>query len=79
MTCSSYLCVCAHLCPTLCELMALACQAPLSMKFSKQEYQNELPFPTAGDLLDPGIELVSPVSPALAVRFFTTVPPRKSF
>ena len=57
----------------------VACQAPLSMKFSRQEYWSGLPFPTAGDLLDPGIELVSPVSPALAVRFFTTAPPRKSF
>jgi len=42
------------------------------MKFSRQEYWNELPFFTPGDLPDPGIEPTSPVSPALADRFFTT-------
>ena len=39
-----------------------ACQAPLSMGFSRQEYWNGLPFPPPGDLPDPGIE---PGSPAL--------------
>ena len=34
----------------------VACQAPLSMEFSKQEYWSGLPFPSPGDLLDPGIE-----------------------
>ena len=43
-------------------------QAPLSMGFSRQEYWGGLTFPSSGDLLDPGIELVSPV---LAGRFFT--------
>ena len=47
-------------------------QAPLPMEFSRQEYWNELPFYTPGDLPDPGIEPTSPVSPALADRFFTT-------
>ena len=42
-------------------------QAPLSMEFSRQEYWNGLPFPPPGDLPDPGIELTSPASPALAV------------
>ena len=51
-----------------------ACQAPLSMRFSRQEYQSGLPFPPPGDLLDPGIE---PVSPASSGRFFTTEPPGK--
>ena len=37
-----------------------------------------MPFPTPGNLPDPGIEPVSLVSPALAVGFFTTVPPGKS-
>ena len=36
-----------------------------------------LPFPFLGDLLDPGIEHTSLVSPALAGRFFTTEPPEK--
>ena len=40
----------------------LACQAPLSMEPSKQEYWSELSFPSPGDLPDPGIE---PRSPAL--------------
>ena len=44
---------------------AVACQAPLSMGFSRQEYWSGLPFPPPGDLLDPGIEPVSPVSPSL--------------
>ena len=69
MTCSIYLGVCAQLCQTLCDPMAVACQAPLSVKFPRQEYWSGLPFPTAGDLLDPGIELASPVSPALASIF----------
>ena len=43
-------------------------QAPLSRGFSRQEYWSGLPFPSPGDLPNPGIE---PVSPALAGRFFT--------
>ena len=54
-----------------------ACQAPLSMGFSRQEYWNKLPFPSPGDLPDPGIEPVSPGSPALAGKFLTNVPPGK--
>ena len=38
----------------------VAHQAPLSMGFSRQEYWSGLPFPTPGDLHDPGIESVSP-------------------
>ena len=49
----------------------VAHQAPLSMEFSRQEYWSGLSFPTSGDLPHPGIK---PVSPALAGRFFTTVP-----
>ena len=52
-------------------------QAPLSMEFSKQEYWSGLPFPSPGDLPDPGIKLVSPVSPALTGGFFTIEPPGK--
>ena len=50
----------------------VACQAPLSMGFSQQEYWSGLPFPPPGDLLNPGCEPVSLTSPALAGRFFTT-------
>ena len=52
----------------------IARQAPLSMGSSRQEYQRGLPFPTPGDLPDPGME---PASPALAGRFFTTEPPAR--
>ena len=45
----------------------VVCQAPLSMAFSRQEYCSGLPFPAQGDLLDPGIEPMSCVSPALQV------------
>ena len=45
----------------------MAHQAPLPMEFSRQEYWSELPFPSPGDLLDPGIKPKSPVSPALQV------------
>ena len=41
------------------------------MEFSRQEYWSGLPFPVPRDLPDPGIELVSSVSPALAGEFFT--------
>ena len=42
-----------------------ACQASLTMRFSRQEYWSGLPFPSSGDLPNPGIEPASPVSPAL--------------
>ena len=47
-------------------------QAPLSMEFSRQNYWSGLPCPSPGDLPNPGIELTSLTSPALAGRFFTT-------
>ena len=40
--------------------------APLSVEFSRQEYWSGLPFPTPGDLPNPGVELVSLGLPALA-------------
>ena len=61
-----------HVCVLSCiQLFAApwttAHQVPLSMQFSRQEYWSGLPFPTPGDLPDPGIEPTSPVSPALQV------------
>ena len=50
----------------------VACQAPLSMGFSRQEYWSGLPCPPPGDLPDPGIKPASFISPALAGGFFTT-------
>ena len=58
-------------------LWAIAHQTPLSVEFSRQEYRSGLPFPAPEDLPDPGIETVSPASPALAGGFFTTKPPGK--
>ena len=55
----------------------VARQAPLSLEFSRQEYCRGSPFPPPGDLPDPGIASASLASPALASRFFTTVPPGK--
>ena len=50
----------------------VACQAPQSMGFSRQEYMSGLPCPPPGDLSDPGIKPESLMSPALARGFFTT-------
>ena len=47
-------------------------QASLSMGFSRQEHWSGLPFPSAEDLPDPGIEPTSLMCPALAGGFFTT-------
>ena len=49
----------------------VACKAPLSMGFSRQEYWSGLPCLPPGDLPDPGIEPESLRSPALAGGFFT--------
>ena len=57
-----YACVCAQLlrCVQLFETpMTVAQKAPLSMEFSRQEYQSGLPFPSPGDIPNPGIELAS--------------------
>ena len=50
----------------------VACQAPLSMGFSRQEYLSGLSFPSLGNLLNPGIEPTFLMFPTLAARFFTT-------
>ena len=60
--------VCAQSCLTFCN--AMACQAPLSVEFFRQEYWSGLPFPSPGNLPDPRIKPKSPVSPALAGGFF---------
>ena len=49
-------------CLTLATPQTIACQVPLSIGFSRQEYWSGLPFPSPGDFPDPGIE---PKSPAL--------------
>ena len=52
----------------------VAYKAPLSMEFSRQEYWSGLPFPSPGDLLDPGIKLGSP---ALQADTLPSEPPGK--
>ena len=76
--CSQCYGVCAHMCPILCDSMAVALQVPLSMELSQQQYCSVLTFPTPWDLLKTGIKPPSLASPTLAGRFFfTTVPPGK--
>ena len=55
-------------------LWTVAYQAPPSMGFSRQEYWSGLPFPSPGDLPDPGIE---PGSPALRAEALISEPPGK--
>ena len=57
---------CSQSCPTLCDSMGHSCQAPLSMEFFRREASSGLPWPPPGDLLDPGIEPLSPSSPVVA-------------
>ena len=53
----------------------VAHQAPLTMEVSRQEYYSGWPFPSPGDLSDPGIQ---PRSPALQADFLPSEPPGKS-
>ena len=63
-------------CTTIVTPWTLPCQAPLSMRFPRQEHWSGLPFPSPGNIPDPEMELI--VS-ALAGRFFfNTEPPGKS-
>ena len=55
-------------------LWTIAHQAPLSMKFPRQEYQSKLPFPSPRDI--PNVE-IKPTSPTLAGGFSTAEPPEK--
>ena len=64
--CQSFSCVQLSVIP-----WAAAHQAPLSMEFSRQEYWSELPFPSPGDLPNPGSE---PRSPTLQADALTSEP-----
>ena len=70
------LCPCsvAQFCPTLGDPMDCSPSGSSVWRFSRQEYWSGLPFPSLGDLPNPGFE---PASPALAGEFFTTEPPEK--
>ena len=62
----------AKSCPTLVILWTVACQVPLSMGFPRQEHWCGLPFPSLGDLPNPGIK---PWSPTLQADVLTSEPP----
>ena len=64
----------AQLCPTLATPWTVAFEVPPSMGFSRQEYWSGLPFPSPGDLPNPGIE---PMSPALQADSLPTELGRK--
>ena len=64
--------ICVQLSATL---WAVTRQAPLSIEFSRQEYWSGQPFPSPGDLHDPGIE---PRSPALQADSLLSEPPREA-
>ena len=57
---------------TLTAVWTVARQAPLPREVSRQEYWSGMPFPTAGDLPNPGIEPISFVSPAFVGRLYTS-------
>ena len=65
---NSKLCMCVCVCVLSCSVVSdsfatpwtVACQTPLSMGFSRQEYWSELSLPSPGDLSNPGTELASP-------------------
>ena len=74
-----HVCVCVCMKSLSCvQLFAtpwtVALHIPLSMGFSRQEYWSGLPFPSPGDLPNPGIE---PGSPALQADALSSEPPRK--
>ena len=71
-----FLCVLSHV-RLFVTPWTIACQASLSMEFSRQEYWSGLPFPLPGDLSNSGIKPMSFASPELASRFFTTELPGK--
>ena len=64
----------AQSCPALCDPMTVACRAPRSTGFSRQEYWRGLPCPPPGDLPDPGIE---PRCPTLQADSLPSEPPGK--
>ena len=60
----------------LATLWTVSRQAPLSMGFSRQEHWSGLPFPSPGDLPDPGIKPVSPLLQADSLPLATAVKPK---
>ena len=72
---SALFCVCAYSCVQLFTTpWIIACQAPLSVEFSRQEYWSGLPFLSPEDLPDPRIE---PRSPTMQTYCLPSEPPGK--
>ena len=71
MPCSCMLSLFSHT-QLFASLWTIACQALLSMEFSRQEYWSGLPCPPPRDILNPGIDPLSLMASALAGGFFTT-------
>ena len=75
-------CVCVCVCESVSHVLlfatpwTMACQAPQSMGFSRQEYCSGLPFPSPEHLPDPGIK---PRSPTLEADALTSEPPGKQY
>ena len=67
-------CLVLKSCLTFVTPWTVACQTPLAMGSSRQEYWSGLPFPPPWDLPDPGIEPMSPESPAVAGGFWAYMP-----
>ena len=72
-------CSVAQLYLTLCDPMDCSSPGSSVQGIFQAKILEGLPLPPPGDLPDSGIESRSPVSPALAVRFFTTEPPGKPY
>ena len=72
----NFVCACMPVqslsCVQLFATSTVALHTPLSMEFSRQDYQSGLSFPTPGNLPDPGIKPMSPTSLVLAGGLFTT-------
>ena len=72
--CTSVYVLVIHSSLSLCNSWIVACQTPLSMEFSSQEYWSGLPIPSPGDLPNPGME----PGPYTEGRFFTIWSTRKA-
>ena len=71
------MCVHSVVSDSLQAFWTVAHQTPLSMGFPRQECWSGLPFSSLGDLPNPGIKPISPVSPALQVDSLLSEPPGK--
>ena len=74
LLCECLVCCCCLVAKLCLTPWTIAHQAPVSMGFSRQEYWSGLPFPSPGDLPEPGVE---PASSVLVGRFFTVEAPGK--